>query len=158
LSIIPLVQVLQSEMTVFGIDDLSTINIVCDRGSNFLKAFRDLHPITCYGHRLNNVLKRSFFQYQKQSPTPSAISVEKTSISDNEEDDDEDDLFFIPSKTITANKNLNIYTKIVKEQMMTTKLIDAPPAAQLLIKIIVECKSLAKYIKKVNPYTSFATN
>jgi hypothetical protein len=143
-------------MTVFGIDNLSTINIVCDRGSNFLKAFRELHPITCYGHRLNNVLKRSFFQHQKQSSTSSAGSVEKTSVSDDEEeDDDNDDSFCIPSKPIKSNKNLNIHRKVGKEQIMTTKLVDTPPAAQLLIKTIVECKSLARYIKKVNSYIFF---
>ena len=36
---------------------------------------------------------------------------------------------------------------------MTTKLIDASPAAQRLIKTIVECKLLAKYIKKVSTLT-----
>ncbi|CAF2955824.1 unnamed protein product [Rotaria sp. Silwood2] len=132
-------------MKVFGIDDLSAINIVCDKASNFLKAFRDLHPITCYGHRLNNVLKRSFFQHQKQLPTSSATSIEKTSTSDEEDDDDS---FYIPSKPVKANKKLNIYTNVVKEQMMTTKLIDTPPAVQLLIKSIVECKSLAKIHQK----------
>jgi hypothetical protein len=156
LSIIPFLQALQNEMKVFGIDDLSTINIVCDKASNFLKAFRDLHPITCYGHRLNNVLKRSFFQHQKQSPTSSsAKSIEQTSVSDEEEDDD-DDSFYVPSKPIKVNKKLNIYTKVVKEQTMTTKLIDTPPAVQRLIKTIIECKSLARYIKKVNSYTSFS--
>lgn len=146
-------------MVVFGIDDLSTINIVCDRGSNFLKAFRDLNPITCFAHRLNNVLKRSFFQHQKQLPPPLAISVEKNHASDDEEndDDDDDDSFSTPSKPM-KNKNLNIYMKVDKDQMMKAKLIDAPPASQLLIKTITECKSLAKYIKKVNPRTNFQRN
>ena len=144
-------------MAVFEIDDLSTINIVCDRGSNFLKAFQDLNPITCYAHRLNNVLKRSFFQYQKEPLPPSAISVKKTCASDDEENSDDDDAFSIPSKPM-INRNLNVYPKVGKDQMMTTKLINAPPAGQLLIKTIVECKSLAKYIKKVNSYTSFPRN
>jgi len=151
-------QALKDEMKEFGIDDLSTINIVCDRGANFLKAFRDLHPITCYAHRLNNVLKRSFFQHQKQLPTSSDVSIEKISASDEEEDDDDDDSFYITSKPVKANKKLNIDTKVVKEPIMATKLIDTPPVVQRLIKTIVECKSLAKYIKKVNSYTSFSAN
>ena len=134
-------------MAVFEIDDLSTINILRDRGSNFLKAFQDLNPVICYAHRLNNVLKRSFFQYQKQPSPPSTISVEKTYASDDEENSDDDDSFAIPSKPM-INRNLNVSPKVGKDQMMTTKLIDAPPAGQLLIKTIVECKSLAKYIKK----------
>ncbi|CAF4521666.1 unnamed protein product, partial [Rotaria sp. Silwood2] len=51
------------------------------------RSIRDLHPITCYGHRLNNVLKRSFFQHQKQLPTLSATSIEKPSTSDEEDDE-----------------------------------------------------------------------
>ena len=105
-----------------------------------MKAFEDLNPITCYAHRLNNVLKRSFFQYQKQPPPPSAISVEKTYASDDEENSDDDDSFSIPSKPM-INRNLNVYPKVGKDQMMTTKLIDARPPGQLLIKTIVECKS-----------------
>jgi 3-mercaptopyruvate sulfurtransferase SseA len=138
-------------MANFGIDDLSTVNIVCDRGANFLKAFRDLQPITCYGHRINNVLKRGFFQHQKQAHIPSTTANE-TPISDDEEDDDEDNPFCIPSKPIKVNENSNRYTTAVKEQTMAMKLVDTPPAAQLLVKTIVECKSLAKYIKKVSSY------
>jgi hypothetical protein len=116
-----------------------------------LKAFRHLHPITRYGHRINNVLKRGFFQHQKQAPIPSTNSDEK-SVSDDEDDDDEDDPFCVPSKSIKVNKNSNRHTTGVKEKVMTIKLHDTPPAAQLLIKTIVECKSIAKYIKKVSSY------
>ena len=64
-------------MKIFGIDDLSTIHIVCHRGSNLLKAFQHLNRITCYGHRLNNVLKRSFFQHQKQLTIAPGVGIEK---------------------------------------------------------------------------------
>lgn len=138
-------------MATFGIDDLFMVNIVCDRGANFLKAFRHLHPITCYGHRLNNVLKRGFFQHQKQASISLTTSDEK-SVTDEEEDDNEDDAYCIPLKPIKVNKSSNRHTTDLKEQVMTIKLTDTPPAAQLIIKTIVECKSLAKYIKKVSSY------
>jgi hypothetical protein len=101
---------LQNEIAIFGIDDLSTVNIVCDRGANFLKAFRHLHPITCDGHRINNVLKRGFFQHQKQAPIPSTNSDEK-SVSDDEDDDDEDDPFCVPSKSIKVTKFKSSYNR-----------------------------------------------
>ena len=129
-------------MKISGIGDLSAIHIVCDRGSNFLKAFQHLNPFTCYGHRLNNVLKRSFFPHQKQSTIAQGVGIEKISSSDD------DDSFYIPSKPI-KKKDVNVGEK----NAMTTKLIDASPAAQQLIKTIVVCKLLAKYIKEVSTLT-----
>ncbi|CAF4731498.1 unnamed protein product, partial [Rotaria sp. Silwood2] len=105
----------------------------CDRGSNFLKAFQHLNPITCDGHRLNNVLKRSFFQHQRQSTTSPGIYVEKTSDSD---DDNDDEMYYVPSKPV-KKKNVNVCVNVGEKNAMKTKLVDAPPAAQRLIKTIV---------------------
>lgn len=154
LSITLSLQVLETEMKRFGIDDLTTTTIVCDQGANFLKGFRHLYPITCYGHKLNNVLKRSFFQHQKQSSISSSDFNEKSSTSDEEEVDSG---LYMSSKPVTTTK-LNVHTKVVEVPAMKMKLIDAPLAVQQLIKTIVECKSLAKYIKKVNVQTSFSAN
>lgn len=43
------------------------MNIVSDRGSNFVKAFSIYNPIYCFGHRLNNILKICFFQQDNKS-------------------------------------------------------------------------------------------
>ena len=37
---------------------------MCDRGSNFQKGFKTFQPLFCFGHRLNNIVKRAFFQNQ----------------------------------------------------------------------------------------------
>lgn len=34
---------------------------VCDRGSNFIKALEDYEVAHCFPHRLNNILKRTFY-------------------------------------------------------------------------------------------------
>lgn len=54
------------------------VNIISDRGSNFVKAFSDYDPIYCFGHRLNNVLKICFFQQQtrKKKSSKSSKSVD----------------------------------------------------------------------------------
>jgi hypothetical protein len=139
-------------MEIFGIYDLSKVNIVCDRGSNFLKAFRHLNPITCSGHRLNNIVKISFFQHQKQSPTSSAVDIQNNSSSDDEVDES----IHVPSKPVKKRKKSNIRMNVVEEKATKIKLIDAPLAVQQLIKTIVDCKSLTRYIKKVNAKISFS--
>ena len=62
-----LFQALETHLQEFGINDLISVNILCDRGSNFVKAFRDYDPLFCFGHRLNNILKTSSFsEYEKK--------------------------------------------------------------------------------------------
>ncbi len=139
-------QVLETEMKRFGIDDLTTTTIVCDQGANFLKAFRHLYPITCHGHKLNNVLKRSFFQHQKQPSISLSDFNENSSTSEEEEIDS---ALYTSSKPVKTKRS-NIHTKVVEVPAMKMKLVDTPLAVQQLIKTIAECKSLAKYIKKVN--------
>ncbi|CAF5095494.1 unnamed protein product, partial [Rotaria sp. Silwood1] len=46
----------------FGLDQLmDKITFVCDRGSNLIKALEDYQVVHCFPHRLNNVLKRTFY-------------------------------------------------------------------------------------------------
>jgi hypothetical protein len=40
---------------------MDKIIFVCDRGSNLVKALEDYQVIHCFPHRLNNVLKRTFY-------------------------------------------------------------------------------------------------
>ncbi|CAF1358132.1 unnamed protein product [Adineta ricciae] len=50
----------------FGILSLHNVNMICDCGSNFICAFNSLSPVFCFGHRLNDILKVSFFQSKKK--------------------------------------------------------------------------------------------
>ncbi|CAF5117932.1 unnamed protein product, partial [Rotaria sp. Silwood1] len=46
----------------FGLDQLiDKITFVCDCGSNLRKALEDYQVVHCFPHRLNNVLKRTFY-------------------------------------------------------------------------------------------------
>jgi hypothetical protein len=40
---------------------MEKIIFVCDRGSNLVKALEDYKVLHCFPHRLNNVLKRTFY-------------------------------------------------------------------------------------------------
>ncbi|CAF4047697.1 unnamed protein product, partial [Rotaria sordida] len=116
---------LQAHLQEFGINDLTSVNILCDRGSNFVKGFRDYDPLFCYGHPLNNILKTSVFskckKQKKHSCSTSTVDIATSSnnstvrkeqkntlssISDilsneDEFEDDEDVLISIP---VTRNR------------------------------------------------------
>ena len=40
---------------------MDKITLVCDRGSNLVKALEGYQVVHCFPHRLNNVLKRTFY-------------------------------------------------------------------------------------------------
>ncbi|CAF2915108.1 unnamed protein product [Rotaria sp. Silwood2] len=61
-----ILETLRRHLSEYGIGDLADVNIISDRGSNFVKAFAIYNPIYCFGHRLNNILKICFFQQQKK--------------------------------------------------------------------------------------------
>ncbi|CAF0874068.1 unnamed protein product [Rotaria sordida] len=120
-----IVKSLQAHLQEFGINDLTSVNILCDRGSNFVKGFRDYDPLFCYGHPLNNILKTSVFskckKQKKHSCSTSTVDIATSSnnstvrkeqkntlssISDilsneDEFEDDEDVLISIP---VTRNR------------------------------------------------------
>ncbi len=80
---------------------LSDVNIMCDRGSNFQKAFKGSNTLFCFGHRLNNVLKRSFFQNQRKKKasrvdhglTAASAAVTTTIASTSSGIDSEEDIY-----------------------------------------------------------------
>ena len=49
-------------LAFYGIDSLANVNIVYDRGSNYVLAFKDFQAILCYGHHMNNIVRITFFQ------------------------------------------------------------------------------------------------
>ena len=46
----------------YRIDSLANVNVVCDRGSNFIRAFKDFQQTLCYGYRMNNLVRITFSQ------------------------------------------------------------------------------------------------
>ena len=53
-------------LAFYGIDSLANVNIVYDRGSNYVLAFKDFQAILCYEHRVNNIVRITFFQNKNQ--------------------------------------------------------------------------------------------
>lgn len=63
------------QLAQFDLDRfMNQITFVTDRGSNFLKAFRSHKALFCVAHRLNNILKQSFYQH---------VLKKKSKLSDN---------------------------------------------------------------------------
>jgi hypothetical protein len=100
--------------------------------------------IKCFAHRINNILKKSFYQQEKKkearitltSTTP--LSKEKKSktiiYSSSDSSSSEDETHTpSPSKYVAAN----------------TALSELKPKAKELLDIITTCKQLVKYVKLV---------
>ncbi len=64
---------MENQLAQFDLDRyMDDITYVTDRGSNFIKAFRSHKVLYCVAHRLNNILKRCFYQNPiKQTATSS---------------------------------------------------------------------------------------
>ncbi|CAF5216392.1 unnamed protein product, partial [Rotaria magnacalcarata] len=166
---------LQGHLTEFGIEDLTSVNIVSDRGSNFVTAFRDFQPLFCFGHRLNNILKIGFFgnikKRQKQVSTLStipdinsefsttmlkgrqrnAIDINDAVTSDDSSDDDEKYTTpTIPMKRKKRKKRTNkIESTNVHLLERKISINEFPIEAHNIIIAINQCKKTVKYIKKV---------
>jgi hypothetical protein len=98
------------------------MSFVSDRGSNFVKALRQFSAVWCLAHRLNNVLKLCFFTTATKAEKTKAIEDEQSS------DESDDEFGFL----VTADC-----------------LTDLPKKALYVIRVVMECKALVKYVKKV---------
>jgi len=123
----------------------------------------------CYPHRLNNVLKTSFFQSQSKKKQTSeeeehrdssstTTSSNTTDLILNEENNDcsssstdedyEKNQPTLPIKNKKYYKNKSITIKLINNPRQL-KLNDLHPAAQQVIKTISKCKNLVRFVKKV---------
>ncbi|CAF4924085.1 unnamed protein product [Rotaria sp. Silwood1] len=143
-----IVKSLQTHLQEFGINDLTSVNILCDRGSNFVKGFRDYDPLFCYGHRLNNILKTSFFQNAKnKKKTPVQhqqliLPRHQIIVHEDDSEDDEDILISIPIIRNRKQKDDN--------QQLSAKasVDDIPGEAKAVLLTLSQCKKVIKFIKK----------
>lgn len=71
---------MQQQLSQFGLESfMESITFVTDRGANFVKAFKSNKVLYCVVHRMNNILKRCF--YQNPSKKSKAIPEKLTDIS-----------------------------------------------------------------------------
>ena len=94
-----------------------------DRGSNFVKALKDYFVIWCFAHRLHNVLKVCFFTATTREDKQKAISNVQF-LDDSDED----------------------FESVIKSECDQ----DLPKKVLYVLKVIFECKVLAKYVKRVS--------
>jgi hypothetical protein len=150
---------------------LSNVNIMCDRGSNFVKCFKHYGPLHCFAHRLNNLLKKCFFQYGKKRRAAAGSKIQTaTAIAafldedDSSEDDscydtDDDDIPSIklkPTKRETAN-NLLSNKRSASSQInhVTLDVSEVPPEARDYLEKLKEVKRIIKYVKKVSFWSTY---
>ncbi|CAF1565237.1 unnamed protein product, partial [Didymodactylos carnosus] len=147
-------------LEVYGLIELNKLNFISDRGSNFVAALRQFTPMYCFAHRLNNILKLSFYQQQKKEKATALalvaasssllatrnsdltrLELEKTS-SDSDGFDSDDDI------PLNMYLSMSVKRDLKKNADITKKPIGELSHASLdFLRTINNCKSLVKYVK-----------
>lgn len=150
---------------------MEKITYVCDRGSNLIKVLEDYNIVHCFPHRLNNVLKRTFYsagtaekkaKKNKKSTKKNDSDDQFNRISfdtndedplmdyddrDSSESEDDDNDVVLDVKTVElALRNLSSSPERDHISILEKDL--ALPASQVLATI-VRCKQLCCYVKRV---------
>lgn len=153
------------------------MNIISDRGSNFVAAFRPFEPLFCFGHRLNNVLKTTFFQNKMKKKVAdsklttvdriivnSPIQEEKkfSPVIDSDfssSGESEQESYSLPAMSVKKKqtKQSRKETNSEKEQSLRRIHVDdISIEAKKVILTLSQCKKIVRYIKKVsNTYLLF---
>ncbi|CAF3441364.1 unnamed protein product [Rotaria socialis] len=137
----------------FGITDLSQINFVSDRGSNLAKALKPYSPAYCVDYRLNNIIKKCFYQTGKiKYKADDYITNETNELVCSSDSEDDNDVIDIPSsaanilKTILSCKNL---VKFVKQSGLN-KIIQDQCGVAVLQATVVRWLSMSQLLESVN--------
>ncbi|CAF4039435.1 unnamed protein product [Rotaria sp. Silwood1] len=169
-----ILETLRRHLSEYGIRDLADLNIMSDRGSNFVKAFAIYNPIYCFGHRLNNILKICFFQQQKKKkdkPDELSTTTNTTSINsattinsttnvvpvlqyENSSSDSESESSDLEEENYELNVlNEDTLVKFQKKKKVYTataqvmSVEDIPHEAKKIILLLKKTKKLVKYVK-----------
>ncbi|CAF4580493.1 unnamed protein product, partial [Rotaria sp. Silwood2] len=158
----------------FGLDQLmNEITFVCDRGSNLLKALEDYQVVHCFPHRLNNILKRTFYSAgtkEKKQRKQKKESLKKNRNDDqpnwnNSNDDNNDSLMYYDDRDSSESESdddIVLDEKFVELALRSLSSSpperdhvnvlekNLPPYAAQILATIVRCKQLCCYVKRVN--------
>ena len=150
------------------------VNIISDRGSNFVKGFRCYDPLFCFGHRLNNIIKTSFFQNErnKKRKTESTSTIGAPSLSNDnmppqehtntfsilnhelssEEESEDDEESVLPLLPIVRKRRTTNTKSTNGKQCLSSKMSinDIPAAAKDILLTLSQCKKLVTFIKHVD--------
>ena len=73
---------MEQQLSEFSLQSfMDTITYVTDRGANFIKAFLSNKVLFCVVHRMNNILKRCFYQNPIKKASSSPVKLVHTSTS-----------------------------------------------------------------------------
>jgi len=131
-----------------------------------VKALKSYSTTNCVAHRFNNVVKVSFYQTVKKKRKnnkivpPQILEIISLSDSENDSEDSEDEdgeqnqdkdgeSSGKKDQLARANKEVGCTTSSFILDYSSIALSDIPPAALNILKTIVSCKSLVRYVKKV---------
>jgi hypothetical protein len=153
---------------------MDKITFVCDRGSNLVKALEDYQVIHCFPHRLNNVLKRTFYsagtqdkkerkkrkqsskknQGDNHSTWDNFISNDDEPLMDydnrdSSESESDDDVVLDANSVELALRSLS--SSPVRDHVNVIEQ-NLPLHAAQLLATIARCKQLCCYVKRVFLY------
>ncbi len=140
-------------------NDLSQLHFVTDRGPNLVKALKPYRSIYCYGHRLNNVLKRSFFQTNKKKKKNETAGAQTSAVQPNKKgkysdlstsSSEEDIELTLPVKKKKRTRVAAVTAQSVAIDPTKLDFDDLDPTAKRVIETIINCKKLVKYVKKAS--------
>jgi hypothetical protein len=154
---------------------MDKIFFVSDRGSNLVKALEDYKVIHCLPHRLNNVLKRTFYsagtkekilkkkrkqlskgqQDDNQSMLIHYLSNDDDPLldyddRDSSESETDDDVVLDPKYVELALRTLSSASP--ERNFINILEQDLPLYASQLLATIVRCKDICCYVKRVSHY------
>jgi hypothetical protein len=151
------------------------ITFVTDRGANFIRGLRYLKVLHCVANRLNNILKRTFYQQPKQGKKKSRVTPSKTASKITIETE------ITPSKTMRrTTTSIQASPEIDSQHIQnndenhddsdstedtsddddedefmfldysTTTVENLPQSAKNVLQTIKDCKALVAYVKKAS--------
>lgn len=121
-----------------------------DRGANIIKALEGHDVLFCFGHRMNNVLQRSFYQMSfkqsRESDTSGTRTASKRPLNTLDSSDED--------SASEGEEEVSRRPSPSKQPEATTLLTNLPNQAKDLLEVISASKSLVKYVKLVCFYFS----
>ncbi|CAF3329824.1 unnamed protein product [Rotaria sp. Silwood2] len=153
-----IMKLLRKELLSFGLEDyLSDIVFVTDRGSNFVKGLDGFTVLFCTAHRLNNILKHTFYQnlpkekkndknkttttvIERIEKTPNKTTKYRTTIQASPETDSQTKLFDGEDDCETDDSEVSDDDSIV--DYSSTTINDLPTSAREILDTIHYCKAL----------------
>ncbi|CAF1524806.1 unnamed protein product [Adineta ricciae] len=171
-----ILKVIEEQLKVFDLYDyIDLITFVTDRGANFIRGLRHRKVLHCVAHRLNNILKRTFYQQPKQNKKMSKVTPSKSACRvfiDTEITPSKETKRRTPSRQSSPeigypyvdNNNENDEDSDSSDDSSnddeddefflldysTTTLENLPQSAKLVIQTIKDCKALVAYVKKAS--------